>query len=357
MQHFIFFLWMLLALIPVIIFILRSKNFQKKIIYQYVNNLFINYDCFSTLTAKQVTSYICKQSRPRKKELLKYIFHGNIADLLKHINDSKLKYQLSLLTAKKSSAPKFNQPYLTLLYIKKLIIQETYTQSRRLLHKINEKPRSQTAAALKLYLDAQLAYHDGDLLNASAWCIQAIKLFKKRKFIYEEADTYFLLGQIYQAGEFYDSSELMLRNSLNLFNHLKCNLGAAKCACQLGLLTAAQERWDDAHHFFNISINHSQHLNNHQPYCLSVCYMALLDVTMHNHHNAIKQIISLNTEKYNDKLTAFQNDILAQAYFGLQQWHKTIRYAKQAKKIYLSLNDSRSSSLMDELIEKSATKL
>ncbi len=357
MQHFIFFLWILLALTPVIIFILRSKNFQKKIIHQSLNNIFINCDYFSTLTVKQLTFYICKQSRIRKKELLKYIFHENTADLLKNINDSKLKYQLSLMTSKKSSAPKFNQPYLTLLYAKKLICQGIYTQPRRLLQKINEKPRSRIAAALKLYLDSQLAYHDGDLLNASAWCIQAISLFKKQDFSFEEADTYFLLGQIYQTGKFYDSSELMLRNSLNIFNHLKCDLGAAKAACQLGLLTAAQERWDDARHFLDISINHTNHLNNHQLHYLAVCYMALLDVTMHNHHNAIKQIMSLNTKKCDDKLTAFHHDILARAYLGLKQWRKATHHAKQAKKIYSSLNDSHSNSVMNEIIEKATTNL
>lgn len=354
MQHFIFFFWILLALTPLIIFMHQTNIFKKKFIYHSLTNLLINQPFFSTLIVQQLTSYISKQPSSRKKLLLDYIFKQNTSSLLKNLKDSSLHYQLSLIVSQTIPIPKCNQPLLILLCAQKLIHKKLYTKAQNLLKRLNENPHSRKLAAVKLLLDAKIIFHEGDLLNSSAWCIQAVNLFKKQKLLYEEAETYLLLGQIYQAGKFFDSAEFILRNALKIFKHLKCHRGMTKCYCFIGSLTAAQERWEEARSFFDDAINHADLSADKQLFYWASCYMAMLDVALNNPHHALAQITDFDTNECDSELIAFHNDVMAQAHFYLNHWHKASHHAKLAQKFYIATNNHQASSEVSKIIEKSS---
>lgn len=338
MQHFIFLFWLILALLPLCFFIYRAYAFKKNMIYKSITEVLINNPVFSTVVVRQLASYIFKQSPVMKKRLLQDIFHRKNS-FIKNINNESLSQQVILICSKNSRPKKNASPFISLLYIQKLLQQNLYDKASRLLEKINDRPRSKFLAALKLLSDAKINFHNGDLLNSSAWCIQAAKLFKQKKLLYEEAQAYFLLGQIYFSGNFFDSAELILRDALKLFQAIKCQRYTAQCLCLLGSLTASQERWDEAKYFFDNALKQSSKLDENRLYYLHLCHTALLDVALNNPHTAISKISQIKYTKNDFELQALCNHVLAHAHLCLKHRHKACRFAKEAHKMYSAAND------------------
>ena len=338
MQHFIFLFWLLLALLPLCFFTYRARAFKKSFIYRFVTDMLINNPVFSTITANQLTSYISKQPAATKKQILQDIFHKKTS-FIKNINNELLRKQLNLIYRADTGLIQTAPPFLSLLYTQKLLQQNLYCKAAHRLEKINDRFHSKHLAAYKLLSDAEITFHDGDLLNSSAWCIQAAKLFKHQKLLYEEARSYLLLGKIYLAGNFFDSAELILRDALKLFQNLSCYRYASQCLCNLGSLTATQERWDEAKYFFDNALKQSSALTDKRPFYFCLCHTALLDIALNNPHAAISKISQIELTKNDFELQALYNHVLAHAHLCLKHHHKAAHYAKEAHKMYLAAND------------------
>lgn len=110
----------------------------------------------------------------------------------------------------------------------------------------NEKARH--AAALLNEARENLA--EGDLLSASEKTSQAAKIFNKLNYIFEEADAYLQMGTIYRVSAVFDVADFMLRTARKIFAYLGAQTKEAEALGTLGMLMAAQKRFDEAFSFF-----------------------------------------------------------------------------------------------------------
>ncbi len=352
MQYFIVIFWLLLTLIPALIFICRAVSFRRNFILKTITDMAINQKLFSTLTLQKVTSYIFKQSSPLKKQLIQDILQKNISSLQKHLHDPDLRKQLQLLFQNKNTFPKNSSPLYALLSANAFINEHQYDKAYQILSQINQNKPSSALAGLYLLTEAKLAYLEGDLLNSSSWINQAVPLFKKNKMFYEVAEAYLLLGKIYQSADFQDSAELIFRDALKIFEKLHCYDGCTQTLCSLGIITASQQRWEEARQFFNKATQFSLKLTNTSLFTKIQCYQALLDVCLNNHHNALSILNNIKINNNDIEILALYNDIYAQTHFALQNYPFAHQFAVKAHQLYTACNYQQSAQEISLLINK-----
>lgn len=352
MQYFIFLFWLSVTLLPPFIFVRRARLFRKNFISHALTDMLINQPRFSTIVLRNLTSYIFKQPPALKKQLIQNILQKKLSLFQKNLPNTDLRKQLRLLTRNTTVSISNCSALTALLAVENHIDNHRYTKARQVLRQINSTKSSTALAGLYIINEAKLAFYEGDLLNSSSWCHQAITLFKKQKMLCETADTYFLLGQIYQTASAHDASELTLREALKIFKHLQRFSACAKTLCLLGIVTASQERWDEARQFFNEALDFARRSPDSylQPYIL--CRQALLDVCLNNHHQAVATLTNLKFDSKNNELSALYNDIFAQAHFALSHYKTARIFALKAQQLYISDNNIQAAQAISQFISK-----
>ena len=350
MQYFIFLIWLFLTLFPICWFAYRARKFHHNFIKRQLNTMLIDLPLYSSILIKSITSHINKQPARIKKILLQNIASHQLNALQKNLKSTSLKKQLLLLTKDSYFIAKPQTPLEALLCANKLINNNNYYQASLLLDKINERPKSPELAALKLFTEAKILHHEGDLLNSSSWCTQALNLFHKQFLIYEEASSYLLLSQIYNDADLFDSSELTLRNALKLFQQINSQYYIAQCYCNLAILTAAQERWDEACNYFNKATADASKIKDKTLLHSISCHQALLDINLGNPHHAITKLKSFVASTDNN-LNAFHHYVLAQAHLKLKHWQKASTLAEKSQKLYISTSNHAAAATVATTIE------
>jgi len=134
-------------------------------------------------------------------------------------------------------------------------------QARTLSESAPASGLSRFARAKKLFLTAAFALEESDLMAASEDCAKASVLFRKEKAFYEVAETYLLMGTIYRISALYDVAHMMFRNAADIFGQLGADHRKAEALGNLGMLTAAQDLFEDAETYFKDAENIYTSLN------------------------------------------------------------------------------------------------
>ena len=124
---------------------------------------------------------------------------------------------------------------------------------KQLVEKLQNKKIKGVQNAVKCYLLAKTGLYDADMHFASQNAMKAIKLFKKYKYYYEEADSYMLLGEIYRVSAVFDLSQMMFDSAEKIYESLDNEVKTAEIKALKGMLYSAQERFDEAKDMFSKS--------------------------------------------------------------------------------------------------------
>ncbi len=205
----------------------------------------------------------------------------------------------------------------------------------RLLARLPKKRLPAKLKAYHAYLSAFAYLQEADMLSASENASQALKLFKKYGYLFEEAQTYLLMTEIYRVSCIHDVAQVMGESALKIFAQQKLSILQAKATAILGTLMLFENRLEEAEDKLNKALlltsartieadiyNQLSLLKLAQKHKKSALKMAQKALTLHQFHQ-------------NERGEAFSRQLLGHYYFNAGNAKKTVSYAKIAGQLYL----------------------
>lgn len=205
--------------------------------------------------------------------------------------------------------------------------------------KINPQKLSKCNLAYYNYCAAFAYLYDGDMLSASQKASNALEYFRKKKYSYEGAKCYLLLGEIYRLSCVNDVAQTMIEAAVKINQEQKMPQFYALSTAALGMLMLFENRYEEADDKFNTALQSAQtddlraDIHNQK---------ALLYIAQNKLKNANKEIIKALPIFINSKNKhgqAFSQQLSAQIYFNKKQYTRAVKLAEEAQKIYMKTNN------------------
>ena len=136
-----------------------------------------------------------------------------------------------------------------LIYLSKALVcakEFDYVKLRKILDDVKKCRPDKIQKGMFLRLEALLNMTDSDMFSASKNSAMSAKIFKKYGLPYEEAESYFLLGEIYRISAVFDVSQIMYDEAAKIYALLKYPAKEATVKASKSMLLMAQERFDEA---------------------------------------------------------------------------------------------------------------
>lgn len=182
-----------------------------------------------------------------KQEATKNFFHLPLNDIEK-LGCAAAENKKNILEKISRALHKSPRNYqLLLLAAESYYLQFRTTEFKRALEQIRLPwfaPRGLKADYLRLTAINEL--YLTDMLRASNACSQALKLYQKLKFSYEEAESYLTMAQIYRISGIYDVAFSMLKEAEKIFTELELTAKIAETKAYFGLLESGRENYQPA---------------------------------------------------------------------------------------------------------------
>ena len=194
---------------------LRRQVWQKIISRDIVKGSF-----FSTPVLQQLVYFIFRCRSAYRARLLKEAQTGKYKKLISEITDPMLCDKLRLMIYGKANPDSKHDALYYLLQGEIFWRQCLYDKAFEMLNKIKDVRLSPSLHALRSLLTARIALYEGDLQTASLAAAQSLKIFRRKNWLFEEASVYFLQGIIYRISGVFDTSEIMLRSALKLYQSI-----------------------------------------------------------------------------------------------------------------------------------------
>ncbi len=207
-----------------------------------------------------------------------------------------------------------------------------------LLNKSQPKKLTPAQKAVYKLMAAKSALYQGDLQKASKYALATIPVFKKKRFWYEMADAYFLLGEIYRVSTVYDVSQTMFRQALKIFAFTGDQCGQAASMAAQGMVLTAQERFAEATDYFENSLKLYQACNCLGGRCDVLNQLALIQILAGETKSAdkyLRQALKLGRSVPGLRALALSRDLLSLQAAGEKKYQTAARRASQAQKLYL----------------------
>lgn len=119
----------------------------------------------------------------------------------------------------------------------------------RFLELISTIKRADLPHTVRPYYDHMAAFaylQDADMLSASKSADGALKAFQRRGYVFEEAQCYLQLAEIYRLSCINDVAQTMIESALKIFVRLKNRLWQAQTIAVKGMLMVYENRFDEA---------------------------------------------------------------------------------------------------------------
>lgn len=196
-------------------------------------------------------------------------------------------------------------------------------------------------SALPRYLRAYGEYaaavcylSEGDMLSASQQASAALDIFKKRNFIFEEAQTYLLLAEIYRISCVNDIAQTMIESAQKIFNRYALPLAEAGATASLGMLMLFENRYEESEDKLKKALT----LSNRVLSADIKNQLALLKIAQKKHSEALQLVITTIKEhrKFQNRRGEALGRQLRSHLFSVQQnYAKAATDAGTAAKLYL----------------------
>lgn len=213
-----------------------------------------------------------------------------------------------------------------------------YKALKKTLDKISPQKFGGVAKAEFMLLKAKLLVYEADMAGAVRLLAESGKIFKRHGCYYSESEVYFVAGEIYRVCAIGDVSQMMFETAGNISAKIGNRNDEAKSLAAKGMLTAGQNRFEEAADFFKRSrkIFHQSGFVKSESEIIN--QQALLFVMRGKLSMAIKYAAdALNKHKeINNKAGIAQSaEIMAMAFFRQKKYAESLEQALAAQKGYL----------------------
>lgn len=190
-------------------------------------------------------------------------------------------------------------------------------------------------SAKRKYLSAIVYLQEGDMLSASEQASHALRIFQKKHYVFEEAETYLLLAEIYRISCVNDIAQTMLESALKIFKEAGLSLFQAQTTALSGMLMLFENRLEEAEDKFDKALKiHDDKLLQADIFN----QQALLKLAQKDEVNALKiakSALKLHQKAENDRGIAFSRQLIGHFLLNSEFPQKAASEALKAAKIYL----------------------
>lgn len=204
-----------------------------------------------------------------------------------------------------------------------------------IISKIKKKRLSAKLAAYKNYLSSFAYLQEGDMLSASENASAALKFFQKKRYFFEEAQSYLLLAEIYRVSCVNDVAQTMIESALKIFESAKLQFFKAQTIAVLGMLMLFENRIDEACDKLTLAKNIS--LSNELTADISN-QIALVCLAQKNEKDALKhskQALTLYLRQHNERGEAFSRQLIGHFLLNGGKTSQAFNSARKAADLYL----------------------
>ncbi len=330
MEYFAFFVLLPIMIAVIALSVKQIKYWRQNLIENILAENLLDKKFFTTLVLENWAKYIDRLPLRQKKEQTALIVKGKMQKIVSTIEDLNLRAQVNCLLKNKATNDMRNGDELSrILYVTYLWAENKKITLRPVSAKTNKKTRG-----LQLLVSARLNLREGQLKEASLDIERALSIFKKQKWLYEEATAYIVWGEIYRMAGEYDIAEMMYKSALKIWQKINCLTGVCEVLGNLGTLCAAQARWQEAEDYFTraeaINIRHKA-----EKLHLSIlCHHAILEVMRQKPKQALRRIEHIKVEKYDDDMKALILSVQVRAEAALHHQGKACKLGKEVFDLY-----------------------
>ncbi len=257
--------------------------------------------------------------------------HPQFALLLKAHNENTAKIYNKLTARRKL----LKNPLIILSAAQMAHILFKTKDLQQLLNKIKSQHLPKPLKAVHCYLSAAAYLQEGDMLSASEKASLALKLFKQKHYIFETAQTYLLLAEIYRISCVNDVAQTMIEAALKMYSAAGFRLFCAQTTAVFGMLMLFENRLEEAEDKFSEALKSCPQdilkadiLNQY----------ALLQLAQKNKGSALKyakQALKIHCSLGNFRGEAFSRQLLGHFLLSSGAAQKAASEAKKAAELYL----------------------
>ena len=190
------------------------------------------------------------------------------------------------------------------------------------------------------YLMSEFDIQEGDLSAAAANCMNAINLFRKHKYIYEEAEAYFKLGTIYRISAMSDVAEIMFDTALKIFTNLKFEKRIAETYGNLAMLMVMENRIEQADEYFENALEIFSKIDDKNS-IVDIINQKALSALIEKEYNTAENLCKDSFEANHNYLQgeAFCSEIMSHIYSANKKWKDAISHAEKSICLYENCNN------------------
>lgn len=303
------------------------KKLKLKFLQKIISKRFINKYIYSSLIINDICRYMLKQNRCNYQKMLNCLIKNNLNEFYKLVINKDIKSKIDICNGKISKQPAKDIVYLLAL-AKFYIKRNKQDKASEILQSLFHEKMTLGQKACFRCLMAQISVYEGDLFVATEDLNISLNIFKKKKMLFEEAEAYFILGTIYRVSGIYDTAEFMLRTSVDLYNNLSSTKGEAEVLGTLGLLMSAQNRFEEAHDYFQKALTKTERDKTLKAFILS--QVAMLELIEGHNKKAFNIASSALKQSNNDVATANLYDVLSRVALADKKYKSSVEKASLA---------------------------
>ena len=308
---------------------LRRQVWQKIISRDIVKGSF-----FSTPVLQQLVYFIFRCRSAYRARLLKEAQTGKYKKLISEITDPMLCDKLRLMIYGKANPDSKHDALYYLLQGEIFWRQCLYDKAFEMLNKIKDVRLSPSLHALRSLLTARIALYEGDLQTASLAAAQSLKIFRRKNWLFEEASVYFLQGIIYRISGVFDTSEIMLRSALKLYQSIFAAKYEAETMNELASLLSLQGRFAEADDYLTQAAKIFIAIGDKENYYFVISHQAMTALQRGDLEQTFR-LARQAAEGHRRKAgRALAEEILARACFADKKWKNAAQTAAAAAEKY-----------------------
>ncbi|MCM1323778.1 MAG: hypothetical protein NC218_06415 [Acetobacter sp.] len=185
------------------------------------------------------------------------------------------------------------------------------------------------------YFSALNELYETDMDKASKLCSKALKIYQKLGFMYEEAECYLLLSQIYRITGIFDIAETMLKEADKRFRKLKINAKKAECMAYFGLISFGREQYNFAIQYLSGAVAIAKQHKLTRSYADINNWLGLAFYMIQKRGKAERSFLIALKKAQTKECTAYAAEMLSRIRYQNRDYKNALKYVDTA----LSVSD------------------
>ena len=214
----------------------------------------------------------------------------------------------------------------------------SYLKLNKVINKLKKLKLKKIEKAIVSILEAQIDMFEADMLSASKKVFKAISFFKKKNYLYEEAQAYVLLGEIYRVSAMYDVAQMMFDTAQKIYFLLNNDIKVADIKTLKAVLFMGQERFKEAKGLLGESQRAFEKYNLYRKYAEVLNQQALLYLLQNKYSLAIKtaqKSLDIHQKFKNMRGQGFSCELIALSEYNKKKYEKSFEYAMLSMSLYI----------------------